>query len=433
MRIVRLIVALLLVLGLSAPMAAEELHTNAAAGIALNPKTGKVLWQQNATTVRSIASLTKMMTAYVVFDNHPDLSKVVTVLRADVRAASTTFLRAGDKVTVDDLLHLMLIASDNGAARALARVSADRFIPKMNAAARDLGLDQTRFEDSSGLSPGNTSTAFDMARLLSRVAENPVITSIMKMRTFSVTIGRRTVTVKSTNRLLGNPDLHIMAGKTGYTARAGFCLATMMTMPYGDDAVIVILGARTNPGRFEEVQNAATWLVNTFSDPFKVVDGIPANVLRLSRVCQFPDTVSADGIAFIKEHEGFRAKPYRDSARVWTVGYGFTKWKGRPVTRNYPKSVSRASADVEFLRQLKYFEGIVRESVCTTLTQSAYDSLVSIAWNLGRINDTIVDKLAGTGDVEESDFLSTATVRGRPHRGLQNRRTREFAMFMGEP
>ena len=73
---------------------------------------------------RSIASITKVMTATVFLENDPDLSQPVTIARSDVYQASTTHLRANDKVTTDDLLHLLLIASDNAAARALARVSA---------------------------------------------------------------------------------------------------------------------------------------------------------------------------------------------------------------------------------------------------------------------------------------------------------------------
>ena len=63
------------------------------------------------------------MTATVFLENDPDLSQKVTIARSDVLRASTTFLRANDKVTTGDLLHLLLIASDNAASRALARVS----------------------------------------------------------------------------------------------------------------------------------------------------------------------------------------------------------------------------------------------------------------------------------------------------------------------
>src|SRR6185369_14017871 len=95
----------------------------AAAAIIYNPHTNEILWEENSQDQRSIASITKVMTATVFLENNPDVSQQVTIARGDVFQASTTRLRSNDKLTVDDLLHLLLIASDNAAARALARVS----------------------------------------------------------------------------------------------------------------------------------------------------------------------------------------------------------------------------------------------------------------------------------------------------------------------
>ena len=98
----------------------------AAAAIIYDPETNQVLWEENSQSQRSIASITKMMTAVVFMENNPDLNQQVTVARSDVFQASTTHLHANDHVTADDLLHLLLIASDNAAARALARASRRR-------------------------------------------------------------------------------------------------------------------------------------------------------------------------------------------------------------------------------------------------------------------------------------------------------------------
>src|SRR5262249_1686364 len=115
----------------------------AAAAIAYDPQTGKVLWEEHSQDERSIASLTKLMTAVTFIAENPDLSQRVTVTRADLRNASTTYLRAGDVVSYDDLLHLALMPSDNAAARVLARTSnggADVFVSRMNQMAARLGL-----------------------------------------------------------------------------------------------------------------------------------------------------------------------------------------------------------------------------------------------------------------------------------------------------
>src|SRR5207249_7942143 len=128
-----------------------------------NPETNEVLWEENSQDQRSIASITKVMTATVFLENKPDLTQSVTVARSDVFQASTTHLRLNDRVTVDDLLHLLLIASDNAAARALARVSpygTDGFIRRMNEKAAELGLQSTSYADPSGLLSDNVSSAF---------------------------------------------------------------------------------------------------------------------------------------------------------------------------------------------------------------------------------------------------------------------------------
>ena len=95
----------------------------AKAAIIYNPTTRQVLWEDHAQDQLSIASLTKMMTAIVFMEHHPDLTREVVVVNSDVRRASITYLRPQERVSVNDVLHLALIASDNGAARVLARVS----------------------------------------------------------------------------------------------------------------------------------------------------------------------------------------------------------------------------------------------------------------------------------------------------------------------
>ena len=130
----------------------------AEAAIIYNPENGKVLWESNSTSRRSIASITKVMTAVVFLENSPDLTREVVVERADVRNASTTYLRAGYKLTTGDLLHLLLIGSDNAAARVLARVSpygSSGFIARMNSKAQELGLESTSYADPSGLLADN--------------------------------------------------------------------------------------------------------------------------------------------------------------------------------------------------------------------------------------------------------------------------------------
>ena len=92
----------------------------AAAAIIFNPETGQVLWEENAQDKRSIASITKVMTALVFLEDSPDLSHEITIERGDVYAASTTYLRANERITLDNVLHFTLIASAGCGTSALA-------------------------------------------------------------------------------------------------------------------------------------------------------------------------------------------------------------------------------------------------------------------------------------------------------------------------
>ena len=237
----------------------------AAAAIIYNPENNEILWQENAQDQRSIASITKVMTATVFLENTPDLSQPVTIARSDVFRASTTHLRANDRVTADDLLHLLLISSDNAAARALARVSPygfEGFVGRMNEKAAELGLQSTHYADPSGLFAENVSSAYDMARLISFASSDDRIGSIMRTPEYTVyTANRRVLTFHSTNHLLGRSDVDVRAGKTGFISKAGYCLATLLRLPGSDRQVaVVVLGARSNAGRFMETRNLFSWL-----------------------------------------------------------------------------------------------------------------------------------------------------------------------------
>lgn len=236
----------------------------AEAAIVYNPATNEVLFAENAQQQRSIASITKVMTALVYLETQPDPDADIVVERSDVTRASTTFLRRGYTVTSEDLLHLLLIGSDNAAARALARISpygTTGFIDRMNEKAAELGLKDTHYADPSGLLADNVSSAYDMARLIAFASADPHISGIMRKAQHVVQAGRRTITVSSTNQLVRLGDLEVMGGKTGFISRSGYCLATLLRLPQtGQEFAVVVLGARSNAGRFWETRHLFNWL-----------------------------------------------------------------------------------------------------------------------------------------------------------------------------
>jgi serine-type D-Ala-D-Ala endopeptidase (penicillin-binding protein 7) len=240
-----------------------DLH--AAAAIIYNPETHEVIWEENSQDKRSIASITKVMTAVIFVESDPDLSQVVTIERADTYAASTTHLWQGVQVSVRDLLHLLLISSDNAAARALARVSPwgpVGFVERMNEKAAELGLQSTTYADPSGLDAANVSSAYDMARLISYAASDERISEIMRKAEYTAMLGRRPLTIRSTNQLMRTElEGSVLGGKTGFIARSGYCLATLLKLPQVNQPVaVVVLGARSNASRFTEVRNLFSWI-----------------------------------------------------------------------------------------------------------------------------------------------------------------------------
>jgi D-alanyl-D-alanine endopeptidase (penicillin-binding protein 7) len=242
----------------------EVPDVRAEAAIIYNPETNEVLWESNAQDQRSIASITKVMTALVFLESETPLSTMVTVQRSDVYRASTTYLRAGYKVTAEDLLNLLLIGSDNAAARALARVSiygSAGFIDRMNDKAVELGLSSTHYADPSGLLATNVASAYDMARLIAFVSGDDRIGGIMRKASHTLYVGKRTIQVNSTNQLVRTGEYDVLGGKTGFISRSGYCLATLLRLPQtGQQVAVVVLGAKSNQGRFWETRHLFNWL-----------------------------------------------------------------------------------------------------------------------------------------------------------------------------
>ncbi|HKQ86785.1 MAG TPA: serine hydrolase, partial [Candidatus Acidoferrales bacterium] len=218
-------------------------------------------WEEHSNEQRSIASLTKLMTAVVFLADDPDMTRVVEVTRPDVTNASVTHLRAGDQLQLGELLHLMLIASDNGAARVLARTSdgsTPAFVDRMNNMAQILGLANTHYEDPTGLDPDDVSTAYDISHLIAFAASDDTIGPIIRTETYDVHTAARVIPIHSTNKLLGT-GVDVRGGKTGFISKAGYCLATLLQIPQGNQIAVVVLGAGSSSMRFWDTRRLLNW------------------------------------------------------------------------------------------------------------------------------------------------------------------------------
>jgi D-alanyl-D-alanine endopeptidase (penicillin-binding protein 7) len=243
--------------------------------ILLDPLTGEVLFEKNASRSVPIASLSKLMTAIVFLEQNPDLDKEVTVRADEIAGAGHTQLRRGEVVPLGELLRMSLMCSDNCATRVIALESGlapDEFIARMNRKSIELGLTGTRFVEFTGLNEHNVSTAADVARLLHAAANEPLIAEITTTRSYEFHTTRRWHTIGNTNRLLYG-RYEVLGGKTGFIREAGYCFATWVRAQ-GRDLIAVVLGAPTNATRFadavrliQKVPPAPTTSATTTSAP----------------------------------------------------------------------------------------------------------------------------------------------------------------------
>jgi D-alanyl-D-alanine carboxypeptidase (penicillin-binding protein 5/6) len=183
----------------------------------------------------AIASVAKVMTAYLVLRDHPlgpgEDGPTITLTDADVadthwRAGqdeSVVPVTAGEQLTERQALQALLLPSANNIAAVLARWdsgSTDRFVARMNATARSLGMTHTRYTDPSGYDDGTVSTAADQVRVVDRAMHLPVFASIVATPSATLPVAG---TVDNTNTLLGHGGF--VGVKTGSTDAAGGCFA----------------------------------------------------------------------------------------------------------------------------------------------------------------------------------------------------------------
>lgn len=238
----------------------------ASSALVLDQRQGTVLYAKNADSPRPIASITKLMTAMVVLDSDQPLAETITISPADVAATRRmrSRLAVGMRFTRAELLHLMLMASENRAAAALARSYPDGtagFVARMNRTAMQLGLGSTRFADSSGLSSENVSTARDLALLVQIAYQYPTVREYSTTSRYSLPLprSRRVAMFRNTNKLTANAGWNIGLSKTGYISAAGQCLV-LQTSISGKPYVMVILDSSGRRGRIGDAIRMRDWV-----------------------------------------------------------------------------------------------------------------------------------------------------------------------------
>lgn len=214
--------------------------------------TGRILYQQDANQIRPLASITKLMTAMVTLDYDKDLTRHLQLSR---RVGATLPRQTYSRY---ELLTAMLIRSDNAAAETLAEDypgGRQAFINAMNDQAKTHGMIDTRFDDPTGLSAKNVSTATDIALLMDAASGYWVIreTSIKRHADFRTNHKKpKIVTLRNTNDTVLRNHQEIVISKTGFTTRAGWCVS-MLVERNKHSYTIVVLGAKNKQQRVDIV------------------------------------------------------------------------------------------------------------------------------------------------------------------------------------
>ncbi|MGX0935608.1 D-alanyl-D-alanine endopeptidase [Cupriavidus sp. TKC] len=242
----------------------DALALRSSVALVMDQNTNEVLFQKNPTAVLPIASITKLMTALVVMDARLPMDEMLTVTEEDrdTEKHSSSRLRFGTQLTRQEMLLLALMSSENRAASALGRNypgGLPAFVGAMNRKARELGMSDSHFVDSNGLSSSNVSSAMDLARLVNAAYRNPTIREYSTQPEHEVTVFGRPMHYVSTNRLVRGGNWDIGLQKTGYISEAGQCLV-MQTRVNDRNVVMVFLDSVGKLSRFADATRVRSWL-----------------------------------------------------------------------------------------------------------------------------------------------------------------------------
>ena len=261
---------------------------------------GSELWSRGADTKRPVASTIKLLNALVVLDN-ASLEDTVVVSHKAVMAVEEggVGLVTGQRLTVRQLMTMMLVASANDAAEVLAihvAGSESKFVEMMNAKAASLGLKNTRAVDPHGLGERQRSTAADLSVIARELMAHPEVREIVAKKSVTVPGPKGSHSVySSTDQLLGH-YAGIEGVKTGFTNPAGYCFVGAAKR--GDTELLgVVLGASTGSARFADMRKLLDWGFSHYRTVKLVSDEGPIGVVAVGR--------SGDATVSVRAAESF--------------------------------------------------------------------------------------------------------------------------------
>ena len=242
----------------------RRLALYSASALVIDQSSGQPLLEKQPDIVVPIASISKLMTAMVVLDAKLDLQEVIAIGEDDVDGLKGTRSRlpVGTTMTREAAMLLALMSSENRAANALGRHypgGLPAFVQAMNKKAHALGMYHSRFEEPTGLSSNNVSTAHDLARMVAAAARYPEIRQYSTTAEAKVELNGRIRDFHNTNALVRSDNWEIGVSKTGYISEAGRCLV-MQARVADKPVVIVLLDSVGKMTRVGDAQRIKRWM-----------------------------------------------------------------------------------------------------------------------------------------------------------------------------
>lgn len=220
-----------LIILLIVPCTVKAIDTSATGAILMDMDTNRILYSKNIHKVRSVASISKIMTAIVAIENADVESKVTVGEEIKKAYGSGIYIKSGEVLTLKDLLYGLMLRSGNDAALAIAKYvggSVEKFVNMMNETAIKIGMEDSIFKNPHGLDEedgGNLSSAYDMAILTSYAMKNETYKEIVSTKKYNLKTNMNTYSWTNKNKLLRTYE-YTTGGKTGFTEIARRTLVT---------------------------------------------------------------------------------------------------------------------------------------------------------------------------------------------------------------
>lgn len=328
------------------------LETEADVVMLINTDTGDVIFDKNASKRTAPASLTKIVTCMLVLENCEDLNTVVTAKRECIEGlyalnAATAGIIAGEQLTVDELLHCLMIPSAADAANILADFiggSIDDFVVMMNDFVKKLGCENTNFINPSGLDNGDTNmytTAEDLYKITSYALQNPQFRDLCSILKYQIRPTEKYPNIRylnNTNKMLNSAYKdyycpYVYGVKTGTTGLAGHCVITTASKN-GYNYMLIVLNAPQYDIDGDGVEENVA-----FTDSKKIYEWAFNNIV-LTKVTSKTDIVTVVDVKYNWKKDHIALVPEEEISALVPTGTETASLQIRPIESETAKTVN---------------------------------------------------------------------------------------------